>query len=432
VARAATGSGIFFDTARRLLLVKLNNNLAYALHRVTTAVSPVLPTSSEDVMVVTLTDLQPLFDQPAGAGMVLSCFTTLSGTDGFGSGWTGPFREKQDVHNRDTYGDPDAQRELDDNLSAVRTGFEALGDIGARWAAVFSSARRGLFHAFALDVPVEPDVVCAPSAYLVPVLAAIHRRREYLAVHTDTHRGRVYASTPAGVKVLAEDDEEVPQHQRSTGDRGGYGQATIARHRQDRILHYRKELVRSLERSWDAGRYAGLILLGEHEELAHLRTALPARLAERVVRTAPEPWYEGATRAEDKVRTLAAEVLAEDEAAVAPGFWDLLREGTVVAGAPAVWDVLQRGRIARAGHGYLVFGPDPRETVSRCTLCRALDPAVSGRCPRCQAPCVTGNLWEEVLLCTLKHGIVARFVSDPAALKRYGGIVAVPAKNGGV
>lgn len=380
---------------------------------------------------ITMTDLQPLLDKSTGPGTVLSCYAAISGADGFLPLWEAPFRSKEDALKMSVVGDEEARQELDKNLAAIRQGLETLRNTGARWACAFSSVRRGFFHAFALDVPVEPDLVVNGSPYLVPVLAAMQRRREYLAVQTDTHRGRVYAATPAGVHLLAEFDEDVPKHQRSSGERyaHSFGPATITRHREDRIAHYRKDLVNTLERAWDTNHPAGLILLGEHEVLEHLRAALPPRMANRVVREVPEHWSDHTAQVEDKIATLAADVFAESEAEVAPDFWELLPQKTAITGASAVLDAIENGRIAAGGHGYLVFGPDLRETVGRCTACKALDLNVSDRCPRCQSPYTVGNLWEELLLLAARHGIMARFVADPAKLQKYGGIVAIPAKN---
>jgi hypothetical protein len=225
----------------------------------------------------------------------------------------------------------------------------------------------------------------------------------------------------------------VPKKQHSAGERWGYGQATIARHREDRVRHYRKDLARELGRLWDAGRYGGLILLGEHEVLEHVRGELPARLADRVVREGGEPWYETPARVEEKVRTLVTALYAEEEVGVGPGFWDRVREGKAVATGPkAVLDAVQGGRVGPDGYGYLVFGPDPREAVGRCTVCRWLSDEVPGVCPRCQAPCAPGNLWEELLLTALRHRIAARFVKDPQQLAPFGGLVAVlPKAEGG-
>ena len=374
---------------------------------------------------ITPTDLQPLLNEFTGAGGVLSCYADLDVAEGFRPNWEQPFKAKADGLWKVIGEDSRARRELEVNLFAIRCGLDAARRDEARWAAVFSATSRGFFQVFNLDVPVSSDLVLDSSPYLVPLLAAAHRRREYLAVHTDTHHAQVFAATPGSVELLTELDEEVPRHQHSSGERFGYEQATIARHREDRILHYRKHLTRELAMFWDSGAYSGLILLGEHEVLEHVRHGLPTRLASRVLCEIPEAWYEGLPQIEEKVRSIAVELFDKQESEVAPGFWDLLKEGKAVTGVRPVLDVLQSGHLGMGGHGYLVFGPDPRETVGRCSVCRTLAPEPGGKCRRCQASCVPGNLWEEMLLAALKHGITTRFVSDRQKLEPYGGVVAV-------
>ena len=378
---------------------------------------------------ITLADLQPLLDQFSGEGTVLSCYADLGVVGAVRPNWDGPFQAKADLLGKAMGEDGRARHELEANLSAVRRGLDEAAAHGTRWAAAFSATRRDFFTLFPLDVPTPTALVLDRSPYLVPLLAAVHRRREYLAVLTDTHRGRIYAATPAGADLLAELDEDVPKHQHSAGERYGYGQATIARHREDRILHYRKDLTRELERAWDTGRYTGLLLFGEHEVLEHVRAGLPARLAGHVLRELPESWYEGPADVAERIRAVTAEVFAGQEAEVAPGFWDLLREGVAVSGPQAVLEALQSGRLGSHGHGYLVFGPDPREAVGRCVACRTLAPDPCGSCPRCQAPCAPGSWWEELLLTALRHGITARFADDPRKLELPGGVVAVLPKG---
>lgn len=376
---------------------------------------------------MTLQDLRPLLDQFTGEGTVLSCYVDLGVSEGFRPDWVGLLKAKGDAIVKAIGNDGRAKQELEENRSAVRSTLESPQTHDARWAAVFSSVRRNFLRVFPLDAPVETDLVLDRSPYLVPLLAAMHRRREYLAVHTDTHRGRIYAATAGGARLLADIDEGVPRKQHSAGERWGYGQATIARHREDHILHYRKELVQELDRAWGAGSYAGVIFLGEHEVLERVREELPPRLTGKVVHEAPEPWYEAPAQVEESIYKAIDMLNDRAEAEVAPGFWDLLRVGgkAVVTGPRAVIDAVQGGRIGPDGYGYLVFGPDPREAVGRCVACRSLSAEVLGPCPKCQAPCAPGNLWEELLLTALQHRISARFVKDPQKLALYNGAVAV-------
>jgi hypothetical protein len=90
-----------------------------------------------------------------------------------------------------------------------------------------------------------------------------------------------------------------------------------------------------------------------------------------------------------------------------------------------VIEAIKKGRVGPRGHGYLVFGPDRREVVARCTTCRSLWIEVGGTCPRCQSPCVEGNLWEELLLLALRHEVTAHFVREDPELARCGGVAAV-------
>jgi hypothetical protein len=375
---------------------------------------------------ITFTDLKPLLAEFSGEGQVLSFYGGHGVVEGFRPEWAGLLKSRADAIVKTLGDDGRAIQELDENVFALRNALEARELHASRWIAAFCATRRNFLKVVPLDVPVESDLVVDRSPYLVPLLEAAHRRREYLVVHTDTHRGRIYAATPGEARLLTELDEPVPARQHSAGETWGYGQATIARHRDDRISHYRKDLVREIEHLWETGRFAGLILLGQHQNLQPVRAELPSRILDRIVREAPESWYEKASEIEETIRSLTAGLYTEGEVGVASGFWDRLREEKAVAkGAKVVIDVLQSGRLGPEGHGYLVFGPDPRESVGRCVACRSLTLEPLGPCPKCQAPCAPGNLWEELLLTALQHGIECHFVRDPKKLERYGGLVAV-------
>jgi hypothetical protein len=373
---------------------------------------------------ITLHDFRPLLDQFEGEGKVLSCYADLGIDKGSHPNWRTPFQTKSEAIRRMTGTDNAARRELETDLAAVRRALAVPPTNGARWRAVFSSDQRGFFRVIPLDVPVETEVVYDRSPYLVPLLEAAHRRREYLAIQTDTHQGRIFAATPGEARVLAELDAPVPRKMRSSGDRWGYVAPTIASHRDEQIAHYRKQLVSEIEHIWDAERYAGVVLLGEHEVLERLRDALPRRIATRVMREAPESWYEGSARVENRICSLVHDV--EVEAETPPGFDDLLQHGTaIISGPRAVLDAVQGGRIQPEGHGYLVFGPDPHISVDRCVVCRWLSLDGEETCTRCHAPCVSVNLWEELLLLTYRHRFLSRFLKDREKLAPFGGLVAV-------
>jgi peptide subunit release factor 1 (eRF1) len=372
----------------------------------------------------TLGDLDPVLDQFSGDGEVVSCYAELAGADGFRHNWQAVFDSQADALRKEVGHEEPARTELENNLADIRKALESAPP-DVKWLGVFSARQRDFLRTYTLDVPVRPELVISPAPYLVPLLASIHRRREYLVVHVDTHRCQIRAASPGGIRLIDELEEDVPQKQHSAGERWGQSQATIARHRDTVIAHFQKELVDRIEKEWDRHSYSGLLLLGPHTVLEQVRNALPSRLQARVVREVPESWYERPAEIAASINELVLRAFAEDEAKALNELWDRLAEKRAVATGPLeVLVALQSGRIGPDGHGFLVLGPDPRETGGRCTQCRALAPDAPPTCPRCQAKCVVGNLWEEVLLMALRHRIAVHIVEDADRLAAYGGIVA--------
>jgi hypothetical protein len=379
---------------------------------------------------ITIDDLKPLLDQFDGPGRVLSCYADLNPADGFRPAWESAFAAAVDAARKELPENDPVRDEFARDIRAVRQEIETPASPGARWRAVFSSDHRGFLRSFPLEAPVGAEFVYDRAPYLVPLLAAALRRKQYLAVHTDSHRAQLFASTPGAVRLIDELDAEVPRKQHSSGERWGLGQATLEHHRDDAIHHYIKALVHRIEKAWAETPYSGLLLLGPHPMLEHVRKALPPRLRTRVERETPEAWTDSPAKIEAAVQEVTLRVFAQDEARDLDGLWDRLATGRAMAiGPAAVLDALQGGQLKAGGYGYLVLGPDPKETVGRCTRCHTLVADVPPTCPRCMVPCQRGNLWEEVLLMALRHGITVHFVDDAEKLAPYGGIVAALPKD---
>jgi len=377
--------------------------------------------------VLTLADIQVLLEQFKGEGLLVTCYADLSIERGSQSRWRGPIKAKADALKKTLAHDHGAWHAVAHDLEVIQEALQAPAAREARGMAVFSASQRGFFRSIPLEMPVENELVVHQAPYLVPLLQVLHRQREYLIVQTDTHRGRVYAASPAGARLVQEIEAAVDRRQHSSGERWGKEQATIARHREEQILHYQKELVRVLEETWTAHPFQGLVLLGEHEVLEHVRKRLPPRLEGHIIAELPQTWTDKPLAVESTVRAVLADALQAHERRILEGVQDRLRQGYAIAAGPSkVVEVLQQGQIGPRGYGYLVLGPDPREAVARCTACRFLSVEMPSSCPRCQAPCVEGNLWEELLLLSLRHEIAVHFVSaNNADLALCNGLVAV-------
>ncbi len=379
---------------------------------------------------LTPADLQALLDCPKGRGLMVSCYADTSVAEGFHSHWLGHFKtEVRNIKQR-LVGDHAVGAEFERNVETIRRTLESLQARQARGMAVFSAAERGFFRSFALDTPVENRLVVHPEPYLVPLLELLCRQREYLAVLTDTHRARLYAASAGGARLLQEIEQAIPKKQHSAGERWGKQQATIARHREDHILHYQKQLAHRVEKVWAEHAFQGILLLGEHEIVEHFRHRLPPRLAAQVVREAPYDWKSRQPEVTDEVRTVLDDSVRAHERQLVDELVSRLEQGRAAAAGPSeVVEALQAGTVAPKGHGYLMLGPDPGETVARCTACRFLSVDMPAACPRCQAPCLEGNLWEEMLLFALRHDLAVHFAPADALPARCRGLAAALVRN---
>ena len=237
----------------------------------------------------TFKNAQWLSDHAAGEGMVVSCYADTSPA-GVRPLWREHLKNEVKRIDETLSGNAAATTAFHRNITAIEAVLSSRRPVAARGMAIFAAFERNLVQAYALASVVPNRLVVDEEPYLVPLLELLHRQRRYLVVHTDSHRGRLYTATPGAVHMIEEIDEPIPKRHRAAGELWGKQQATIARHREDHIVHYIKGLAQEIERAWPEERYDGIVLLGEHEVLATLRTYLPQELRSSIAGEAPHAW----------------------------------------------------------------------------------------------------------------------------------------------
>jgi hypothetical protein len=376
------------------------------------------------VMNPTLKDIQWLVEHPQGEGMVVSCYADVSVAAGIRPLWREHLKDEAQRIEQTLAHDPDAIRTFRQHIEMIRATLSSPAAAKAHGMAVFVQGDR--VRAFVLATPVANRLVVDEEPYLVPLLERLHRQRRYLVVHTDTHRGRLYTATGGPIQLIKEISENVPKRQRSAGELWGKEQATIARHREDHILHYLKELVREIERAWPEERYRGIVLLGEHEVLAHLRPLLPDHLAREVVHEAPHAWVGKQQSLSAKLAAVQDHAMRRHDERIIDEVRSRLHEHHRIAAGPQ--EVIDAFRNSQVGYpGCVVMEPDRGGAASRCTGCGSLFVEAHDRCPFCQSRCEKVNLWQEIALLATRHQIPVHFVG--AGLEQQSGIVALLARD---
>ena len=373
---------------------------------------------------VTHDAIQLLLDHPEGEGMVVSCYADTSVTEGFLSLWSRHLKNEASAIEQRLANDAQAQARFVRDLAIIRHALTEPSVRRTRGMALFSAAECAFFRAFALGVPVKDRLVLDEAPYLVPLLEAMYRQRRYLLILTDSHRGRLYEAAWGHTHLLRLIDETIPRRQKSAGELWGKQQATIARHRADLLLHYRKELAGAIENAWPDAPFRGLILLGDHKTLEALRATLQSSLVNQIVHTGPYSWARQEPNLDAKVQDVLDDAFrAHDKRLVAELERRLHEHYLVAAGPQEVINALRNGQVGYPG--YVILEPDRGEMATRCTRCESVFTTMPVTCPFCQGTCEKVNLWQAILLFAARHNITAHTVDSHPELSRHGGVAAV-------
>jgi hypothetical protein len=375
-----------------------------------------------------LNDVQWLSDHAKGEGMVVSCYADTSVSSGVRSLWREHLKNEVKRIDATLAGDAAARAEFHRNIAAIESVLSTRRPVSAHGMAVFAASGRDLLQSYALTSSVPNRLVVDEEPYLVPLLELLHRQRRYLVVLTDTHRGRLYSAVPGAVSAIEEIDAFVPRRQRAAGELWGKQQATIARFREDHVLHYLKELAREIERAWRDDRYDGIVLLGEHTVLEALHPHLPEELRSNIVGEAPHAWVGRQVPLVAQIGAIHAQALREQERRL---FDDikrrLLERHRIATGPQAVIDAIRNDAIGYAG--CVVMESDRGEVASRCARCGILLAQAVDECPSCRGRCEKTNLWGAIALLAAQRHVTVHFVESGQGLDKHGGVVATLARE---
>lgn len=366
-------------------------------------------------------NVQVLLDQPHGEGMVVSCYADMSVSEGFETHWRSTLKTEAARVRQQLESDPEACQGFERNMESIRQALESTEVQKARGMAVFSGLDRKLFVVVLSQVPWPTRIVVDEEPYLVPLLEAEFRQRGYLVLQVDTHRARWWAIGPAGGRLLGEIDEEVPPKQHSAGECWGKQQATIARHREDVILHVHKDLAGLIDAAWGEYPYQGIILLGARDVLAMFQQVLPVRLAAHIVHESALAWTAEMAEVEAIVHTVHDQERRDRERYVLGELDRRLHEAAAVAAGPQeVLEAMRNGQVRN-----LILGPDPGLTAWRCPGCHWVFAAPHDACGFCGTPCQQCSLWQEMLGFAIRHGIWVDIVTPSPALAEHGDAAAL-------
>jgi hypothetical protein len=378
------------------------------------------------MMPMTRRDLEILLDSPDRRDYVVSAYVDLRVKDGF--------RRDVDVTLRnlareasEALSEAKARKSLEANLEPISRA-ALTADSGARGLAAFSGAERGLFHAVALDFPVETRLVIDEEPFLLPLLENWYGTPRYLVARIDSRELDLFEAHSGVTEPVETVRREIPEFQRDKPRFTYKKRMAQAWHERLHSLdedEFFKHAAEIIAQSYNNGAgFRGLILMGQPPITAAARRQLPKPVEQAVIDERPiakrdkpddvgeevsgvlHAWHERRTR----------ELL--DELAQR---W---KEHHHVADGPTdVLDALQQGRATQ-----IVIGPRRDIAGARCPACDYRFGAPIATCVYCNSPTRTVSALQEILRFAMKQHVPVH-VLDPNeptdAISQHGDVVAL-------
>src|SRR5262249_51854947 len=201
---------------------------------------------------------------------------------------------------------------LDANFEAIRKAVRTNRGTSALGLAVFSAIGRALCRVIHLEFPVENHVVINEEPFLLPLLEHWHGEPFFLIALIDSNEAHLFdlhRNRPVRVRDLERQDAD-GEFQRDKA-RFTYKKrfAATAHERLHGLQEspFLREVADAIERQWQNGDFAGLILLGRTQDLAAVRTLLCRHVQDLVIGEATHPMT---TRPDDL--TLSVHRLLDD------------------------------------------------------------------------------------------------------------------------
>ncbi len=275
--------------------------------------------------------------------------------------------------------DKESRRHVQEDVDRILEVLRYEVDPRIEGLAVFADGESGRFERFELPFRLQNRLVVGPTAYLRPLIHALSLLEPFILVRVSRDESTVYSIDEW--RVTGAEEHSGPylkSTDRETGDVPVKEYYAAARQETLVDLHF-KDVSAAVDRTLDDTGAAHIVLLGQHEVVAHFRKTLSARAAALVdaevaldtVASFPQLLV-GARAALESARKAAMESIAHR---ISEG---LGSGGRGVAGFEDTLAALRRGQVQT-----LLIDREYRPSGWRCAACEHVVLAPLETCPVC-------------------------------------------------
>ena len=284
--------------------------------------------------------------------------------------------------------------------------------------AVFSCHELSFFETVVLPATLDNLIVIDYSPFILPLAELTEEYEPFAIVLADHHEARMYIVTATEIAALKRLTKDI--HRRT--NKGGWSQMRYQRRRQNQVLQFCKEIVGELNQLLEQESVRRIILGGDKEIIAQLRSVMPRQMQIKVVDSLPIDM------------DISDEQMLQQ---IFPAFWASERREEM--------ELVEQLKDAKLGHGLGVSGLSETleavqlgkaelvlinkdlETVLgwRCANCGYIGISDVKRCPYCEGNVNQINVLEELIEVGSAFQTAFEFVEHNDLLQRMGGIGAL-------
>lgn len=303
-------------------------------------------------------------------------------------------------------------RFVDDEIHTDRGGHDGH--------AIFACSGEDRFEVIRTRRPFENQFLVSNRPLVRQLAVMLDKHEALVAVVVDSRVARIFEISLAGDVTERDMEGEIPRNGK-VPEFQGWGDLKYQRDVKGHIEHHWREVGLYLDKLAERG-FRRFVLLGQEQVLQNFRKAIPRRVDERVMATAPMDRRE----ARDKIVSRVQEIVKAEERRQENELASLIRDQALsgnlgVFGLEATVNALRKGQVHK-----LAIAADLRVSGWRCRSCAALATHLrADACPHCGGKTEVVELGDEVVKDALAQGAEIATLRGNEELTRMGKIGAL-------
>lgn len=246
---------------------------------------------------------------------------------------------------------------------------------GGRGVAVFASSGAGLWETYTFPNRIGQHIEVGDAPFVKPLFRMLERYKPICTVLIGKGRSRIFLLRADQIAEQTDVFSPVPGRH----DQGGWAQARLQRHHDERVIQHLKITADQLFRLYQDGVFRRLLIGGTDELVTQFQEYLHPYLRDRVVATFPMEMMANIK----KIQEQSLSALDESEQAAQQVLLERLESESAAqklgaAGLPAAIRALERGQIMT-----LLVNDGYAEPGYRCVSCGHIILREEDQCPYC-------------------------------------------------